>query len=460
MDIHTLKHVYFIGIGGIGMSAVARYFKGLGIQVSGYDKTPTLLTSELQQEGINIHFDDDENLVPEDADLVVFTPAIPKNHKGLQKVTASGRPLMKRAEVLGLISRSKYCIAIAGTHGKTTTSTLVTYLLRESDLDPSAFLGGIATDFNSNFVSGQSDYVVLEADEFDRSFLHLSPSVAAILSMDADHLDIYGDHEEMVKAFVQFAKKIQENGLLILKKGLLNYFSDADRRFLEERRVKILEFGDNSADIFTTFPRVESRQFVFDLTVEDARTSGWRCNLPGRHNVENASVAIAIGLHIGADVADMKKALSGFSGIRRRFEFIYTGKDVVYIDDYAHHPAELTAAIDGVRMLYPDKKITGIFQPHLFSRTRDFYEGFAESLDKLDEIIVMDIYPARELPIEGVSSGLIFDAMNNSHKKLVTKDTLMQSLDWRNIEVLVTLGAGDIDTFVPEIKKVLTALNN
>ena len=459
MQLDNLRHVYFIGIGGIGMSAIARYFHGLGVQVSGYDKTPTVLTDELQAEGIRIHFDDEERLVPEEADLVVYTPAIPADHKGLNLVRKRQLPLMKRAEVLGLISRSKYCIAIAGTHGKTTTSTLTAFLLRESGLDPSAFLGGIAVDYHSNFLSGKSDIVVLEADEFDRSFLHLSPDVAAILSMDADHLDIYGDHAEMLRGFADFAKKIKPGGLLLIRQGLMTHFSGEDKAYLESRNVRILEFGSDTGDVFTSGLRVDNHRFAFDLTVQQTLYPGWYSNLPGRHNVENASVAIACSLEAGAPVPAMMEALSRFSGIKRRFEFIVKTDNLTFIDDYAHHPTELEAAIDGVRMLYPGKKITGIFQPHLYSRTRDFYEGFAGALDKLDEVILMDIYPARELPIEGVTSEMIFRAMNTNNKKLVTKATVMDAIDWQNLEVLVTLGAGDIDTFVPKIKEKLITRN-
>lgn len=458
MNMSTLKHVYFIGIGGIGMSAIARYFFRQGIRVSGYDKTETLLTSELVAEGMFIHFEDRADLVPENIDLVVYTPAIPTDHRGMEFVKQQNLPMMKRAEVLGMISRSKVGIAIAGTHGKTTTSTLTTFLLDKSGLLPSAFLGGIASDYQSNFISGSSELVVLEADEFDRSFLHLTPTIAVILSMDADHLDIYGHHEKMVESFIEFTKKIRQNGLLLIKEGLLQYFSDQDIDFLTEKGIAIREFGGRNSDISVQNLRVENGRFVFEWKDQDGISDNWICNLPGRHNVENASVAIGIGKYLGAQELKMKEALSTFKGIRRRFELIHKGPKVVYIDDYAHHPTELKAAIDGVKMLYPDKKITGVFQPHLFSRTKDFYPGFAESLDALDEVILMDIYPARELPMEGVTSELIFKEMKNEHKILANKSNLMESIDWNRLEVIVTLGAGDIDTFIPEIKKKLETL--
>ncbi len=458
MDLSNLKHVYFIGIGGIGMSAIARYFLRLGIKVSGYDKTRTLLTSELEEEGILIHFEDEVSLVPSEIDLVVYTPAIPADHQGLDFVRKQNLPLMKRSEVLGLISRSKVGIAIAGTHGKTTTSTLTAFLLDKSGLKPSAFLGGIATDYQSNFISGDSDLVVLEADEFDRSFLHLTPTIAVILSMDADHLDIYGHHDKMVESFIDFARQIKPKGLLLIKKGLLAYFNQKDLDYLSQREVTIREFGGESTDVSVHHAMVKNGQFVFGLKDGSHNSVNWVCNLPGLHNVENASVAISIGKYLGASENDMKDALAHFKGIRRRFEIIHKGPKVVFIDDYAHHPTELNAAINGVKMLFPDKKITGIFQPHLFSRTKDFYIGFAEALDVLDEIILMDIYPARELPMEGVSSEMIFQEMKNSHKVLVSKTNLMETIQWKDLEVIVTLGAGDIDTFVPEIKKKLESL--
>ncbi|MBK6563659.1 MAG: UDP-N-acetylmuramate--L-alanine ligase [Saprospiraceae bacterium] len=458
MNIQSLKHVYFIGIGGIGMSAIARYFYSLGIKVSGYDKTLTELTSALVEEGMNIHFDDNEKRVPEDVDLVVYTPAIPADHLGLQLVKKKGIPLMKRAQVLGLISTSRYCIAIAGTHGKTTTSTLTAHVMFACGMDPSAFLGGISVNTNSNYMAGKSDFVVLEADEFDRSFLHLEPDIAAIMSMDADHLDIYGKHEDMLTGFVQFARKIKVGGHLLIKSGLLTHFSAEDLNFLENRNIKIREFGEKNADLFVTNVLVRDGRFYFDLTWEGKTTRNWETNLPGKHNVENASVAIAIGMMTEGKTDDIRNALRSFAGIKRRFEFIFKSESKVYIDDYAHHPTELNAAISGVKMLYPDKKITGIFQPHLYSRTRDFYEGFAEALDRLDEIFLMEIYPARELPIEGVTSSLIFEKMKNRNKKLVSKINLMDNLDWENLEVLVTLGAGDIDTFVPKISEKLNKI--
>lgn len=459
MNLDSLKQVYFIGIGGIGMSAVARYFHRKGILVSGYDKTPTPLTATLQAEGIDIHFDDDVARIPKQVDLVVYTPAIPAEHQGLQMVKSSGIPCMKRAEVLGLISRSETCIAIAGTHGKTTTSTLVAYLLKKSGLQPSAFLGGISVDFNSNFIQGKSDIVVLEADEFDRSFLHLSPKIAVILSMDADHLDIYGNAESVKEGFILFAKKIQPGGTLLIRKGLLAHFTKEDLSTLKSNDIQVLEFGGPDADFYAGNIQVEDERFVFDFCTPALVSERWKSAMAGQHNVENASVAIMIGKLLQAPENQMRDALEKFKGIQRRFEMIHRGKRVVYIDDYAHHPTELEAAIAGVRMLFPGRKLTGIFQPHLYSRTRDFCEGFAVALDKLDEIFLLDIYPAREKPIPGVDSGIIFNAMLNPKKHRVSKENVLAALDWTNTDILITLGAGDIDTLVPEIKEILEHKN-
>lgn len=441
------------------MSAIARYFHKKGINISGYDKTQTPLTDALQKEGMFVHFDDEVDRIPKDIDLVVYTPAIPAEHKGMSWLKDQKYPMMKRAEILGLVSRSQKCIAIAGTHGKTTTSTLTAFLLEQSGLSPSAFLGGIAVDFQSNFLQGDSDLVVLEADEFDRSFLHLSPDIAVILSMDADHLDIYGTDQSVKEGFVLFARQIKQGGTLLLRKGLLTYFSIDDLDFLKQKSVRILEFGDESSDFYAENISVKDSKFVFDFFANGESRPDWKSAMAGRHNVENATVAIMTGLLLDAPIDKMKSALENFKGIQRRFEVVYKGKKIIFIDDYAHHPTELRAAIDGVRMLYPDKHITGIFQPHLYSRTKDFYDGFAEALDRLDDVFLLDIYPAREKPIPGVSSQIIFDEMKNSQKTLTTKADILDLLDWENIEVLITLGAGDIDQLVPLIKEKLVKEN-
>lgn len=449
---HT-NHIYFVGIGGIGMSAIARYFIAHGKRVSGYDKTKTLLTETLEQEGMYIHYDDEINLIPTDIDTVIYTPAIPADHKGLGHLKTLGLPLMKRSEALGLLSNDKRSVAIAGTHGKTTTSSMTAHVLKVGGIDVSAFLGGITADYNSNFLIGKSDVVVLEADEYDRSFLRLSPYIAAILSMDPDHLDIYGDKDEMVEGYKAFAGKIRDNGSLIIKTGLLDKFTLNELAELTERNINVYEFGVNEGQIQLSNIGVEGGKFVFDYQGLGHHFQKVFLNMPGRHNVENACVAISAAILCGVDEDKIRKAMAEFKGIQRRFEKIVDQKDFVYIDDYAHHPSELKAAIDAAKTLYPDKKITGIFQPHLYSRTRDFVEGFAAELDKLDEVILMDIYPARELPIEGVTSEIVFDLLKNKNKTLVTKATLMEVLKDKHPEILMTLGAGDIDTFVPKIKE-------
>jgi len=459
LNLSEIKRVYFIGIGGIGMSAIARYFFALGMKVSGYDKTSTDLTDKLISEGIQIHFNDDISAIPNEIDLVVYTPAIPQTHLGINHLKASGIPMMKRSEVLGLISSAKTCVAIAGTHGKTTTSTMVAHLLQQGGKDISAFLGGIATDYGTNCLIGQSDIVVLEADEFDRSFLFLQPDIAAILSMDADHLDIYGDNVEMISGYKEFASRVKDVGKLILKKGLIDHFTSEEIESLVSRNIQIMEFGDDHCDINIEKVHVKNGKFVFDYQDSEVRLQEVFLNLPGKHNVENASVAIAIALLIGVSEDRIRYALSEFKGIHRRFEKIVEDGKIVYIDDYAHHPSELKAAIQAARTLYPDKKLTGIFQPHLYSRTRDFVDGFAAELDKLDEVILMDIYPARELPIEGVDSGIIFQRLKNKNKKWVKKQELMDNIEWSQLEVLLTLGAGDIDTFVEKIKTKLVNIN-
>ena len=455
MKIQDTYHVYFVGIGGIGMSAIARYFLAQGKQVSGYDKTRTVLTEKLEAEGMNIHYKDEVSWIPADIDLVIFTPAIPKDHKGMKHLLASSLPIMKRSEALGLISNDKRSVCIAGTHGKTTTSSMTAHVLKVGGVDVSAFLGGITVDYQSNFLIGNSDTVVLEADEYDRSFLRLSPSIAAILSMDPDHLDIYGDSDVMVDGYKAFAAQIRKDGFLLIQAGLLNKFRMDELAALYQRNVQVYEFGHETGQIQMSNIRVENGKYVFDYQGLGKKWDNIQLNMPGRHNVENACVALSAGILCGVEEKDIRKALAEFKGIQRRFEKIVDTDAVVYIDDYAHHPSELKAAIDAARKLYPGRKLTGIFQPHLFSRTRDFVEGFAAELDKLDEVVLMDIYPARELPIEGVTSQIIYDLMQNNQKVLVTKKTLMQEMEQRQIDVLMTLGAGDIDTFVPKIKEMI-----
>ena len=432
------KKLYFLGIGGIGMSAIARYFNGLGVEIHGYDKTQTELTKNLEKEGMKIHYEEDISLIPKALDLVIWTPAIPKEHKELIWFRDNGFELKKRAEVLGIISRAKKALAIAGTHGKTSTTSILTHILKEGGVDCSAFLGGIAMNYESNFVLGKDDYVVVEADEFDRSFLHLNPQLAAIMSMDPDHLDIYGDEQSILDTgFLAFAKKVNPGGTLIVNEAFLQHFDNEE----------VSSFGIEKGDYQAQNVRTEKGFMVFDIKHPKGVIKNLKFTLPGRHNVMNATAAIAIALQVKAKVGGIRKGLKNFKGIKRRFEFLVREKDCVYIDDYAHHPTELDAAISAAKMFYPNKKITGVFQPHLFTRTRDFAEGFAAALDTLDEVLLMDIYPAREKPIEGVNADMVFSMMKNSNKIRVNKGNLLEELKKKEIEVLMTLGAGDIDIF-------------
>ena len=452
MTLDTIKKLYFLGIGGIGMSALARYFNSRGIEIHGYDKTPTPLTKTLTAEGMIIHYEEDIDQIPEGVDLVIYTPAVPKSHQEYQFFEKKGIPIKKRAEVLGLISRSQRTIAIAGTHGKTSTTTILTHLLKAGGIDCTAFLGGISENYGSNYVAGQSDWVVVEADEYDRSFLHLTPDIAVILSMDADHLEIYGDHQNMLQTgFNEFVKNVKPDGTILVQHELAQLFDNQ----------QVETFGVDDGDFRAMRVGVVEGGFHFDFT--QGRKSHYltRVNphfwtpLPGRHNVENALAAMAVATKLGVDMVDLRRGLRSFKGIKRRFEFIIREEEMVFINDYAHHPTELTATITAAKELFPNKKITGIFQPHLYSRTRDFQDDFAVALDLLDDCLLLDIYPARETPIEGVTSEIIFDKMQLKQKKLVSKDTLLDILANKEIEVLLLLGAGDIVDFVDPVKKML-----
>lgn len=445
MDLNSIKKVYFLGLGGIGMSALARYFHGRGVAVHGYDKTETLLTKKLVEEGMSIHYSEDLGQIPPGIDLVILTPAVPQNHLELQYFQQNGFPIKKRAEVLGLISRSMKTVAVAGTHGKTTTSSILTYLLRSGGIDCTAFLGGIATNFGSNFVEGHSEWVVAEADEYDRSFLHLSPDIAIILSMDADHLDIYGDRESLLETgFRAFARKLGADGSL--------YVQHRWQEELGEMPARVYSFGLDAGEFRAENIRVEGGYFTFDYACPGHRMKALQFALPGRHNVENATAAIAVALQLGLKEEAIRAALLSFRGIRRRFEFLYRDGHSAYVDDYAHHPSELEAAIGAARQLFPGQRITGVFQPHLYSRTRDFADGFAAALDQLDDILLMPIYPARELPIAGVDAQLILGKMTNPSKRLADKAELLGLIRQGRPEILLTLGAGDIDTFREPIK--------
>lgn len=454
MNFDDIKRIYFIGIGGIGMSALARYFRLHGAEVHGYDRAETDLTRALSAEGMHVHYDDDVNKIPQGVDLVVFTPAVPKEHAELNWFLERQYPVKKRAEVLGIISRAKRCVAIAGTHGKTTTSTMAAHLLRACGVDVTAFVGGISGNLGSNFVEGHSDWIVVEADEYDRSFLHLNPDVAVLNSMDADHLDIYGSEEAVVETYKQFARQIKPGGQLIYKVGLP--LEDVAAELRASGR-SVATFGIETGDFSAKNLRVEQGQTRFDLKSSQINLEDLRLNYPGNHNVLNATAAMAATLAAGGEAAPIAAALADFKGVKRRFETIVKTDKVVYVDDYAHHPAELEAAIQAARSLYPGKRLTGIFQPHLFTRTRDFAEAFAAALDQLDECLLLPIYPARELPIEGITSEMLLSKMTLKNKQLVPKEALLLAIEKSRPELLLTMGAGDIDTFIIPIQQILNA---
>ncbi|MFM2267542.1 MAG: hypothetical protein RL757_983 [Bacteroidota bacterium] len=459
ISLQDIRTIYFVGIGGIGMSALARYFLLRGCDVHGYDRTETELTRTLAQEGMKIHYTDDIKFIPSTVDLVVFTPAIPKNHSELLYFQEHNFPILKRSEVLGIISRGMRCIGVAGTHGKTSTSSIVTHVLRTGGIDATAFLGGISLSLGSNFVEGKSDWVVVEADEFDRSFLRLSPDIAIVTAIDPDHLDIYGDEENFRKGFQDYAARLKNGGKL-LKNIELKDFEAAEREL--QRDISWTTYGTNGGAFQAYNIRVENGFFVFDYKSPLGNMKNVLFTLAGRHNIENAVAAMAVAQLLGVKTPKIKQALASFKGIKRRFERIFQSEKYVFIDDYAHHPTELENAIAAAKMLFPNRKITGIFQPHLFSRTNDFQDGFATALDELDEIVLLDIYPARELPMAGVTSKIVFDKMKNPNKTLTDKQNLMDILGGRlsELDVVLTLGAGDIDTFVPKIKSVLEKYNS
>lgn len=453
MEFNAIKKVYFIGIGGIGMSALARYFKFHGKEVSGYDKTSTPLTRQLEQEGIAVHYKDDVNQVPADADLVVYTPAIPAGHKELEYYRQHGHTLMKRSEVLGLITRSSFNICVAGTHGKTTISTMIAHILRHSGYGCNAFLGGIAVNYNSNYWSDERNVCVVEADEYDRSFLRLSPDIAVITAMDADHLDIYGTAEEVEKAFIDFSGCLKPGGLLLSKGGL--------EREEELKGDRHLTYGLTAdADFFAAEIKIDQGDYLFRMQSPDWSIDKVVLPMGGRHNVENAVAAITVAHQLGIAGDKIVEAVAAFRGVKRRFEYIVKKPNRVYIDDYAHHPEELRALISGAKELYPGMHCTVIFQPHLFTRTRDFSDGFAESLDLADEVILLPIYPARELPIAGVSSELIAAKMKKAKWSFADKKEVLAMIKdkARNhdpAELLITAGAGDVDMLIEPIRQLL-----
>ena len=502
-SLKGIKNVYFIGIGGIGMSAIARYFHSKGIEVSGYDRTATELTKQLEAEGISIHYTEDVDVIPKDVDLVVYTPAVPKDHVELVYYRQQGYKVVKRSDVLQAISADSFNICVAGTHGKTTISTMIAHILRHTGYGCNAFLGGISVNYQTNFWSSPNNVCVVEADEYDRSFLKLSPNIAIITAMDADHLDIYGDERSMQDAFIEFANKIKDGGLLISKFGLKRIrppkspggglahsqallVENADRKsessksgdlkggeapppkgFGEACRGLTYSLQNDSADVFAQNIKIEDGGYEFDVNGKIA-LSNIQLQIGGMHNVENCLVAMMVASELGIDVQKIKAAVADFKGVRRRFEYIIAPKkkqpggyvEPILIDDYAHHPEELRALLTSVRSLFPQRIVTVVFQPHLFTRTRDLADGFADVLSIADRVILLPIYPARELPIEGVSSEMILNKIDHTEKMMLTKEKLM---DWMKVhevnkefgEVIVMAGAGDIDALVQPVKNII-----
>lgn len=449
MNIQDIKNIYFVGIGGIGMSALARFFQQRGAEVSGYDKTETQITHELKKEGISVSFEDTEQSVVKDVDIVVYTPAIPAQNRVLQWYRDAGYPVVKRSDLLQMVTRDMHTVAVAGTHGKTTTSTMIAYLLREAGTGCNAFLGGISVNYNSNFWHADNHIAVVEADEFDRSFLKLNPDVAVLTSMDPDHLDIYGSEQECQNAFIAFTQKIRQGGVLILKQGL--------KRTAEMGGSEKITYSlqNDAAQSYAANIVIRDGGYVFDVISQHWMLQQVHLNIGGMHNIENCVAAITAAKIFDLDDNAVKDAVRSFRGIRRRFEYVVKNDQVVYIDDYAHHPEELKNLIRSATTLFPKKKCVIAFQPHLYSRTRDFAAGFAEALDMADEVILLDIYPAREEPVEGVSAQMIAGKMGNPNVTVLTKEGLLSYAGHAPLELFITAGAGDIDKLVPEIKSIL-----
>lgn len=455
MDVNTLKAVYFIGAGGIGMSALVRYFLSKGKTVGGYDRTPTELTRKLEEEGASIHYEDNVEGISQDfldaqTTLVVYTPAIPAEHKELTFFRQQGFEVQKRAQVLGMLTRTERGLCVAGTHGKTTTSTLAAYLLDHSHVGCNAFLGGISKNYGTNLLlSDTSDFVVIEADEFDRSFHWLTPYASVITATDSDHLDIYGDHAAYVESFRKYTSLIRPDGYLIVKEGI-------DLTPDVQPGVTVYTYATNEGDFHATNIHTGNGEITFDYVSPLGNINGIRLGVPVYVNIENGIAAMALAQIAGATADEIRAAMPGFRGVDRRFDFKLKNDRIVFLSDYAHHPAEIRQSVYSMRMLYPDRKITAVFQPHLYTRTRDFYKDFADSLSLLDEVILLDIYPAREEPIAGVSSRLIYDHLRPGiEKSLCHKEDLLDTLRNKKLDVLITLGAGDIDNYVPQIYEIL-----
>ncbi len=453
MKLNNVKKVYFIGAGGIGMSAIARYFLHKKISVSGYDKTHTALTAKLAEEGMQIHFEDNVDLLDKEADLVIYTPAIPQQHKELNWYKENGFKLWKRSDVLQAITNDQFSICVGGTHGKTTISAMTAHVLHHSGFGCTAFLGGIAVNYGSNFWNDENDICVVEADEYDRSFHKLSPAIAVISAMDADHLDIYGTAEAMQDAFIEFAEKTKPHGLLIYKSSLNRLQEAAIGRKLT------YHLQDSHADVFAKAVQAINGGYQFDVVIKNETIKNVQLPVGGLHNVENALVAIAIAKELEIDDEKIKDALQNFRGVKRRFEYVLKNDKRIVIDDYAHHPDELNALISGAKSVFPGTAITIVFQPHLFSRTRDLADGFAAALDKADQVVLLPIYPARELPVEGVSSEMIINKMFIKNKQVLHKDELINWVERSQPELLLMAGAGDIDAMVQPVVELLRQNN-
>ena len=444
MNFSTVHNVYFIGVGGIGMSAIARYFVANGKQVAGYDKTSTEITKSLEDLGVEIHFEDDIKYIANsflnlENTLVVYTPAVPKNHSELNYFKDNNFNVLKRSAVLGEITKQTVCLAVAGTHGKTTTTSILGHLLNVCNVPVTAFLGGIGENYNSNLILNGTDVTVVEADEFDRSFLTLSPDLACITSMDADHLDIYGNAEELIKSFKDFSKCIKPEGKLFVRNGL---------------PLKGITYGiEDDSDYSAQNISIENGSYIFDVKTPKGIQKGFKFSLPGRHNLSNAIIALAMAVEYGCSYNDLAIGLETYKGVKRRFTYQIKTDNFVFIDDYAHHPEEIKAVYQAVREMYPGKKVLAVFQPHLFSRTKDFVDGFAESLSKFDELLLLDIYPARELPMEGITSEWLLNKIENPNKKLIQKSEIINEIQKSDAQIVLTIGAGDIGAEVKKIKE-------
>jgi len=441
MNLKKIHNIYFIGIGGIGMSALARYFHAHDFYVCGYDKTESAITKSLEELGILIHYNDNIDVIPKQIfdkykTLIVYTPAIPKEHNELNYFINNKYSVHKRSEVLGEITKNTYCFAVAGTHGKTTTSAILGHILKEVGMDATSFLGGISENYNSNLILGGDKISVVEADEYDRSFLRLSPNIACITSMDADHLDIYGEKQELEKSFIDFSNKVSDH--LFVRKGL---------------PIEGITYGiDEGADYDVKNIVIKNGTYFFDVQTPSEIIKNIELNISGKHNVLNTVVALAMVNVYGVPLQAIAKALLTFKGVQRRFTYKIKTDDLVLIDDYAHHPTEINAVADAIKELYPQKKVLAIFQPHLFSRTRDFADDFAESLGKFDELILLDIYPAREMPLDGITSNWLLNKVNLDHKKIVSKELLVENILQSNAAVIVMMGAGDIGELVNTVR--------